>query len=141
EETPKEVKNEGTRAQQVVKRLLGIAHQRIGERINCIKSHTGESCIFPIRGNGIQQDTAATRQAISYYTDILSTNPSDLESRWLLNVAYMAIGRYPSEVPQQHLIPGLATQDSIALKPFSDVAMQKGLQVRNMAGGSVVDDF
>ena len=133
--------NEGTAPQQVVKRLLAIAHLRMGERINCIKNHTGESCIFPIRGNGIQQDTTATRHSISYYTDILSTNPSDLESRWLLNLAYMAIGKYPSEVPEQFLIPGLASHDSIALKPFTDVAMQKGLQVGNMAGGSVVDDF
>jgi hypothetical protein len=141
EEMLEALKNEGTAPQQVVKRLLGIAHLRMGERINCIKNHTGESCIFPIRGKGIQQDTASTRQAISYYTNILSTNPSDLESRWLLNVAYMAIGKYPSEVPPQHLIPGLFTEDSIALKPFTDIAMQKGLQVVNMAGGSVVDDF
>lgn len=135
------LKDAGSAPQQVVKRLLGIAHLRMGERINCIKNHTGESCIFPIRGNGIQQDTTATLHAIAYYTDILTTNASDLESRWLLNIAYMAIGKYPSEVPAPYLIPGLADHDSIALKPFSDVSMQKGLEATNMAGGSVVDDF
>ena len=135
------LKDAGSGPQQVVKRLLGIAHLRMGERINCIKNHSGESCIFPIRGNGVQQDTAATRKAIRYYTDILETNSSDLESRWLLNVGYMAIGHYPAQVPKKYLIPGLNAKDSISLKPFTDVAMSKGLDVRNMAGGSVVDDF
>lgn len=133
--------NEGRAPQQVVKRVLGMSYLRMGERINCIKNHTGESCIFPIRGGGIQQDTAATRTAISYYTDILSTNSNDLESRWLLNIGYMAIGRYPDDVPKAFLIPGLNAQDSIAVKPFNDVAMQKGVQIGNMAGGSVVDDI
>ena len=135
------LQHEGRAPQQVVKRLLGIAHLRMGERINCIKNHTGESCIFPIRGNGIQQDTAATRTAISYYTDILTTNPADLESRWLLNVGYMAIGKYPDEVPKEYLIPGLTKPDAVAVKPFTDIAMQKGLHIGNMAGGSVVDDI
>jgi hypothetical protein len=141
EEMLQRLTNEGRAPQQVVKRVLGMAFLRMGERINCIKNHTGESCIFPIRGGGIQQDTAATRNAIKYYTDILSTNPSDLESRWLLNVGYMAIGRYPNDVPKAFLIPGLTEPDSIAVKPFTDVAMQKGLQIGNMAGGSVVDDM
>src|SRR5687768_11494730 len=135
------LQSEGRAPQQVVKRLLAISHLRMGERVNCIKNHTGESCIFPIRGAGIQQDTSATQTAIRYYNDILNANPSDLESKWLLNIAYMAIGRYPADVPEVHLIPGLNLPDSIALKPFTDVAMQKGLQVGNMAGGSVVDDF
>jgi hypothetical protein len=135
------LQGQGKAPQQVVKRLLAIAHLRMGERINCIKNHTGESCIFPIRGAGIQQDTAATQQAIRYYIDILNTNHSDLESRWLLNIAYMAIGRYPDDVPEQLLIPGLSDQDSVTIKPFVDVAMHQGLQIGNMAGGSVVDDM
>src|SRR6185503_4482784 len=68
------LQNEGKAPQQVVKRLLAIANMRMGERINCIRNHTGQSCIFPIRGSGVQQDTVATRSAIGYYTDILSTN-------------------------------------------------------------------
>jgi hypothetical protein len=141
EEMLQRLENEGRAPQQVVKRLLGMAYLRMGERINCIKNHTGESCIFPIRGGGIQQDTAATKRAIGYYTDILSTNASDLESRWLLNVGYMAIGGYPHDVPKDFLIPGLAESDSVAVKPFKDVAMQKGVQIGNQAGGSVVDDI
>jgi hypothetical protein len=141
EEMLQRLANEGRAPQQVVKRLLGMCYLRMGERINCIKNHTGESCIFPIRGGGIQQDTAATRTAIRYYTDILSTNINDLESRWLLNVGYMAIGGYPQEVPKEFLIPGLADPDSVAVKPFKDIAMQKGLSIGNQAGGSVVDDI
>jgi hypothetical protein len=141
EEMLQRLQNEGKAPQQVVKRLLGMANLRMGERINCIKNHTGESCIFPIRGGGIQQDTTATRTSIRYYTDILNTNPSDLESRWLLNVGYMAIGKYPNDVPKDFLIPGLTDPDPVAVKPFTDIAMQKGLQIGNMAGGSVVDDM
>jgi hypothetical protein len=64
-----------------------------------------------------------------------------MESRWLLNIAYLAIGKYPFGCTGKALNSRLNSPDSIAVKPFTDLAMQKGLQIGNMAGGSVVDDF
>jgi len=131
----------GSAPLQVVRRLLAIAWLRLGERTNCILDHTGESCIFPIRGRGIQSKTEFTEKAIALYREVLANNPGDMESRWLLNVAYMAIGRYPVDVPAEFLIAGLADDDSIKVQPFADMAADAGLNINNMAGGSVVDDF
>ena len=124
-----------------VKKLLALAFLRRGERINCIHGHNAETCIFPIAGKGIQQNTGATEKSIELYKEILQQNPEDLESRWLLNIAYMAIGQYPAKVPLAYLIKGLDKEKRSDVKPFTDVAMQTGLTVNNMSGGSIVEDF
>lgn len=120
---------------------LGIAYLRLGERKNCIYQHSGESCIFPIAGRGIHHDPHGSEKAIEVFKEILQSDPDDLESRWLLNLAYMTIAGYPHRVPPSLLIPGLDAPSSIPVKPFTDVAMQTRLNEKDMAGGSIIDDF
>ncbi|MDR3715161.1 MAG: CRTAC1 family protein [Puia sp.] len=122
---------------------LALAYLRLGERNNCVRGHDDASCIFPIRGNGIYKDPYASRKGIALYQDILRLDSNDLESRWLLNIAYMTLGEYPGRVPVQWLIPGLDTDtSSYAVKPFIDRAGPLRLNgFRNMAGGSIVEDF
>jgi hypothetical protein len=61
---------------------------------------------------------------------------------WLLNIAYMTLGEYPAKVPQQWLIPNLDKDNSgYSVKPFTDIAPNLGLNKRNMAGGTIIDDF
>ncbi|HRO71496.1 MAG TPA: CRTAC1 family protein, partial [Chitinophagaceae bacterium] len=122
-------------------RQLAIAYLRLGERVNCIINHSGESCIFPIAGAGIHKDKSGSQKAIELYENILSQKPDDLESRWLLNIAYMTIGGYPGQVPPKLLLKGLDDDSSYAVKPFVDVAAIVGLNTNNMAGGSIVEDF
>lgn len=126
---------------QVVRRHLALAYLRDGEKTNCLLDHTGESCIFPIAGRGIQTHKTSTQSAIALYEKILETNATDIESRWLLNVAYMAIGKYPQSVPRAFLIPALDAVPAITVKPFNDIAMETGLNTDNISGGSIVDDF
>ncbi len=122
-------------------RQLAIAYLRLGERVNCIINHSGESCIFPIAGAGIHKDKSGSQKAIEIYERVLQDRPDDLESRWLLNVAYMTIGGYPDQVPPIFLLKGLDDDSSHAVKPFVDVAAIVGLNTNNMAGGSIVEDF
>jgi len=124
-----------------IRQILALAYLRHGERINCIGDHAVESCIFPIRGSGIQRNTTSTLKAIELYEQLVSSDPTDLDSKWLLNVAYMAIGRYPDSVPAHFLIRGLDSTASAEMKPFTDVAMTAGVATSNMAGGSIVEDF
>jgi hypothetical protein len=120
---------------------MAVAYLRLGDRINCINNHTSESCIFPIAGSGVHRDKTGAEKAIELYKAILTDNPNDLESRWLLNIAYMTTGRYPSEVPPQFLLK-VKDEDTMHLvKPFSNVAMNTGLNYKCIAGGSIVDDF
>ena len=120
---------------------LGIAYMRLGEKQNCVNYHNSESCIMPIQKNGIHAIREGSQKAIEVYKKLLAINPNDYESRWLLNVAYMTLGEYPSAVPNQWLIPNLNKDSGYAIKPFLDVAANAGIRGRNMSGGVIVDDF
>jgi tetratricopeptide (TPR) repeat protein len=123
-------------------KCLAIAYMRLGERQNCVNHHNAESCIMPIQSWGIHEVVQGSQKAIETYKIILEQNPEDYESRWLLNIAYMTLGRYPLQVPKQWLIPNLDKDNSgCAIKPFVDVAQNLGIKSRNMAGGVIVDDF
>jgi hypothetical protein len=126
---------------QSVMKDLAIAYMRLGERMNCINMHNGESCIYPLSKAAIHHDKTGSEKAIEIYKDLLRENPGDLESRWLLNIAYMTTGGYPQEVPPQFLLK-IQDDDSMHLvKPFRDVAANVGLNYKCIAGGCIIDDF
>jgi len=127
--------------QKIIEKDLAIAYLRLGERKNCIYDHNGESCIYPIAGKGIHTIKQGAEKAIVLYKKLLEDDPGDIESRWLLNLAYMATGGYPYEVPPSLLL-NLTTPDTgFTVKPFTDMAGRLGLNIKNQAGGSIVDDF
>ncbi len=125
------------------RKFLALAYIRKAERNNCINNHTNGSCIFPIQGNGIYTDTGFTEKAIGVYNEILRMDSADLESRWLLNIAYMAIGKYPDALPAAWLIPGLDTNSSpYHIIPFQNIAGNLKInEFRNQSGGTIVDDM
>ena len=136
---------EGIKGMNKLKVLLALAHLRAGERSNCVMNHSPETCILPIRGSGIHQLPSGSRNAIRIYEELLREDPDNLEYRWLLNIAYMTLGAYPGNVPPSLLIPGLDPPtpdgDSASVKAFLDLAGPLNLDVNNMAGGSITDDF
>ena len=122
-------------------KFLAISYLRLGEKTNCIQNHSPESCIYPISAGGVHADKTGSEKAIEVYKKILTDNPADLESRWLLNIAYMTVGRYPNDVPPAFLM-NVDNEDSFqVIKPFHDVASNMGLNIKEMAGGSIVEDF
>ncbi len=125
------------------RKLLALAWLRQAERNNCISMHSTGSCIFPLQADGIYSDTVASENAIDLYEQILADDSADLASRWLLNLACMTIGKYPSGLPAAFLIPGLDKDtSSVKVKAFRDIAGGLGLtNSRNEAGGTIVDDF
>lgn len=126
---------------KVVRDWLAIAYLRLGEEANCIAKHTADVCIFPIRNSGVYLDPAGSTAAIRELKEALSEQPQDLNSRLLLNIAYMTLGKYPDEVPQRWLIPRAAFKSEFDIGRFKDVAPQLGVAVRTMAGGSIMEDF
>jgi hypothetical protein len=122
-------------------KFLAIAYMRLGEKQNCVNYHNPESCIMPIQKNGIHVIRQGSQKAIEIYKKLLAIDPTDYESRWLLNIAYMTLGGYPSDVPNQWLIPNLNKDSGYSIKPFLDVAVNAGIKGRNMSGGVIVDDF
>ena len=128
-------------SRKVVIPLLGLAYMRLAERNNCINNHSNESCIMPIQGKGIHQDKLPAEKAIALYQLALKEDPANLDSRWLLNIAYMLTGGYPAKVPPAFLIPGLDAKSKVSVTPFKDIAAGLGIDVKNRSGGMIVDDF
>lgn len=120
---------------------LAVSYMRLGERTNCIHNHTAESCIFPISVAGRHEDKTGSEKAIELYKRILAEDLSDLESKWLMNIAYMTIGAYPEQVPPGLLLKVMDDDTSGTIKPFKDVAAHVGLNLKDMGGGSIIDDF
>ncbi|WP_046368286.1 FG-GAP-like repeat-containing protein [Flavihumibacter petaseus] len=120
---------------------LAVSYLRLGERTNCIRNHSAESCIFPISGTGVHQDKTGSQKAIEIFQRILAANPGDPEAKWLLNIAYMTTGGWPGQVPPQFLLPVSNDDSTGVVKPFADIAANLGLNYKCMAGGCIVEDF
>lgn len=128
-------------SKKAIMKDLAIAYLRLGERKNCIYNHNGESCIYPIANKGIHTNKQGAEKAIALYKQLLQYDSTDMESRWLLNLAYMATGGYPFEMPPALLLNLTTSDTSGTTKPFTDMANRLGLNIKNQAGGSIVDDF
>ena len=121
---------------------LALAYMRLGEQQNCIHHHNASaSCIIPIDSEGYHQAPEGSRKAIALFEEFLEQDSHDYNSRWLLNIAYMTLGEYPENVPEKWLIPESAFESEYPLKKFEDNAPNLGLNVNDLSGGSIVDDF
>jgi hypothetical protein len=120
---------------------LGIAYMRLGEQENCLHYHGQDSCIFPIKGGGVHRDTRGSEGAIREFSAALMADPNDAKARWLLNVAYMTLGRYPQDVPQLWLIPPQRFESEYDIGRFKDVAAASGLIINQHSGGVLMEDF
>ena len=125
--------------------LLAIAYLRLGEQENCNHMHGQRACLFPIRGSGVHQLPRGAEGAVRELTRLLAQNPADLKSQWLLNVAYMQLGRYPSAVPKRWLLPEtLFASERLggeSFPEFPESATAAGLDVTGHAGGAIMEDF
>lgn len=121
--------------------LLAIAYMRKGELENCAANHNAQSCILPIQGGGIHKLTTGSEAAIEIYKMILSKFPDDMQSRYLLNIAYMTLGRYPADVPKQWLIESNVFTQAKSDVILKDVATQKGVDMNGISGGCIVEDL
>lgn len=124
-----------------VRGLAAISYLRLGEQENCAHMHGQKSCLFPIKGSGVHTLPRGAEGAVRELTALLERNPKDWESQWLLNVAYMQLGRYPKDVPKRWLVDEALFRSDRDLGEFDDVAMQAGLAVLGHSGGVVMEDF
>ena len=120
---------------------LSLAHLRLGEVQNCVLSHTSESCLFPIEGEGVHRLPMGSTQAVEHLLLLLDRNPGNLPARWILNIAYMTLGRYPDEVPAAYLIPPSAFESEEEFPRFAEIAPDLSLDVMSLLGGLITDDF
>jgi tetratricopeptide (TPR) repeat protein len=120
--------------------MLGISYLHKSEMDNDVYRNPGDRCLFPMPGLRYTQP-AASLKAVQHFQKVLDQNPGDLEAKWLLNLAYMTMGQYPSAVPPKYLLPMSAFESPETVGRFKDVAPQAGLNLFAMASGVAVDDF
>ena len=118
-----------------------VAYMRLGEQENCLAQHNADSCLFPLRSPAQHMLPRGSRGAIALFNQQLAEYPNDLSTRWLLNIAHMTVGEYPDKVPVRFLIPPDAFASEYNLPRFPDVSEGLGLDVDDLAGGAIVDDF
>ncbi len=86
-------------------------------------------------------NVADSGKAVEHFLNYLSQKPDDVQTKWLLNLAYMTMGKYPAGVPEKYLIPPSAFASKENAGMFTDVASSAGIDVVSMANGVIVDDF
>jgi ASPIC and UnbV/FG-GAP-like repeat len=122
--------------------LLAVAYMRLGEQQNCLANPAANICILPLAGGARHLKQDGARGAIERYTKILRQYPDDRGSQWLLNLAYLQVGQYPSGVPAKYLIRNLAPPRAARSFPeFQNIAGPVGLAFTGLAGGLNIDDF
>ncbi len=120
---------------------LAIAYLRLGEQENCAGMHGRGACLFPLRGTAVHQMPRGAEGVVRELTALLEATPTDAQSQWLLNVAFMQLGRYPKDVPARWLIPEAKFASEAKLPEFPEIAASEGLDVMGHAGGVIVEDF
>lgn len=133
-EVPKQI-------QAQIHQKLALAYLRLGEQQNCVGMHSALSCVFPLRGSAVHQQQRGAEGAVREYTKVLELNPGSNLARWLLNIAYMQLGRYPEGVPKQWLISENLFASDYNVGYFPDVAAIAGIHAMELSGGAIVEDF
>ena len=131
----------GARVEAQLRRYQALAWLRKGEQENCLTNHNPESCILPISPRGVHQLQAGSRKAVEILEAQLRKTPRDRAAAWLLNIAHMTLGQYPGEVPQGWKIPPEFFESDYDIKKFPDIAGNLGLDVNDLAGGTIAEDF
>lgn len=121
-------------------KILALAHLRQGEQTNCITNHNQESCVIPLSGGGIHEDKSGVGKATEIYQKLVDFNPNDLQSKWFLNLCYMARGDY-GKGELIHEIESSIFDSDTTFKAFENIAMTAGVATNNHAGGSSIEDF
>jgi hypothetical protein len=125
-----------------VEEMLGVAYLHRAGAINDVLLHPGERCLFPMRPEVSYTKVADLQKAIPHLLASLKLRPGDIETRWLLNVAYMTLGKYPGGVPKEHLMALSHFASAEDIGRFTDVAPRVGLAgFSSEVGGLIVDDF
>jgi len=121
---------------------LGVSYLHRAGIENGVMRDSGAIDIFPpVDPSAHYTKTEDSQKAIQYFLSFLDVAPTDLQVRWLLNLAYMTLGQYPAGVPVRYLISSIVFQSRQNVGRFTDVARETGLNVFAAAGGVIVDDF
>ncbi|MBL8842842.1 MAG: CRTAC1 family protein [Planctomycetes bacterium] len=114
---------------------------RIAEVENCLDCCNGASCLAPIEPAGVHQKPRGAERAFAEFLALVESDPGDDDSRWLLNLAAMTLGRWPDGVPEPHRLAPERFASDAPFPRWRNVAADCGLDTRSIAGGAIAEDF
>jgi len=124
--------------------LLGTAYMQLAEEENCVQ-HSGDfACVMPMTADAIHEKTVGSEKAVLIFEKILTAFPREYGVQWLLNIAYMTLGQYPTNVPSQWLIElgnKAPIKDKNKLPNFNNLAKQHKIDQLGHAGSCAMEDF
>lgn len=121
--------------------LLALAYLRLGEADNCQNNHNEFSCILPLKKEAYHVKKEGSQKAIEIYSKIYDKFPKN-SYKWLLNLAYMTIGEYPSKVPEKYAIKYPNWKNEKKEFPrFKEIGMNLGIAQDGLSGGVSLEDF
>lgn len=130
--------NEVTTRTKNIHEFLGLCYLRLAEQNNCLKYHSPEACIVPLRGGGIHVEKEPATKALEIFSDLYALEAKD-QTKWLMNIAYMALGKYPDDVPSNILVSLPSKREDYST--FPNIAMGLGVDENDLSGGVIADDF
>lgn len=125
---------------------LGLAYLRLAESQNCCAKPSPESCIFPLRGLAIHDQTTGSEMALKIFSE-LAADPTFKsgarnEAAWLANIALMTLGRDPGELPEALRLPAdITRKEEGGMPELKNIAVRAGVDTFGLSGGAVMDDF
>jgi hypothetical protein len=120
---------------------IGATYLRRSFEDRLHRNYSAESFLLPIKSRVSKITSPDAESAVDHFLKSLRQDPTDLEVKWLLNIACMTLNKYPNGVPQEHLIPPQTFESVENSGSFEDISSPKGLDVCAMAGGVIMDDF
>lgn len=131
----------GAQRRHTVSRALAVAYMRLAEVENCVARHNADCCVFPLAGGGVHSVAEPARKALEGFLSFLEFKPQHLPTRWLANIAAMALGEWPEALPSEQRLPESAFASEHELARFRDRAPELGVDRLNLCGGVAVEDF
>jgi len=119
---------------------LAVAYLRLGEQENCQHNHSPASCIIPLEKSAIHKLPEGSSKAIQYINAVLEKTPNDENFIYLLNLAYMTLGKSNSEI-QASYRRKLVSDEKKLIPKFENKASVIGLDDYRLSGGVIIDDF
>jgi hypothetical protein len=126
---------------RLARRTLALGWLRLSEDQNCVEAPSAACCLFPLEGPAVHARPEPARAAFALFRQLLEDDPSDLESRWLLNLTAMALDEWPDGVPEAWQLPEAAFESEGPMRTFEDVAHEAGVDGRELAGGIAAEDW
>jgi hypothetical protein len=129
--------NWGNKAFQV-----GLCNLRLSEINNCLIKSNKSSCILPFNDRALHKNGKYAEAAAHQFQLALKNRPKDPVNRWLLNIAHVAIGDYPENIPAKQRIDfeKFSAEETYTRK-FTNMAEQLGVNINTFYGGSAMEDF